>query len=413
MRIALIFVFFYTTLFGLTLEESLELALQNSPKSMISKSNVKYNELKKDEASSAYHPTLDAGFEYKELEKTTAFSFSPTHNYNLSLKYNLFRGFTDSSTIDSKEAEIMSARLESKAVVADLKLDVIVAYTNYLKAQKLIVSQEAEFASLTKQYDDTNNRYEQGIIAKNDLLMIDVERLKSEQALIKAKSDFVVAKSALENIIATKISKDETISDFDASVDEVTNIEELQEEMMHNRSEIKAMMFKSKSLVAQRDAVEGRYLPSVDLLARYDLNDKERKSGTNIVQPKDQTTYSVNISWNLYSGGKDFAAQKALLEKDNQQNYELNQLKLDLASQLTKAYQDLIVAKSAKVVAKKAKESAEENYRITADRYSYGDVDTLTLLVSQTSLTQATNADNNAYYNLYVAYKTLRRVVAE
>ncbi|EQB39906.1 hypothetical protein M947_04815 [Sulfurimonas hongkongensis] len=413
MRLALLFALFYSTLSALTLERSLELALQNSPKAMISKSNVRYSELKKDEASSAYHPTLDAGFEYKELKNTTAFSFSPTHNYNLSLKYNLFRGFSDYSTIDSKDAEIMSARLERKAIIADLKLDVIVAYTNYLKAQKLIVSQEAEFASLTKQYEDTKNRYEQGIIAKNDLLMIDVERLKSKQALIKAKSDFVVAKSALENIIATKIPKDETISDFDASVDEVASLQELEVEMMKSRSELKAMVFKSKSLVAQRDAVEGRYLPTVDLLARYDLNDKERKSGTNIVQSKDQTTYMVNVSWNLYSGGKDFAAQKALLEKDNEQNYELNQLKLDLSSQLTKAYQDLIVAKSAKVVAKKAKESAEENYRITSDRYSYGDVDTLTLLVSQTSLTQATNGHNNAYYNLYVAYKTLLRVVGE
>jgi len=148
----------------------------------------------------------------------------------------------------------------------------------------------------------------------------------------------LVAKSALENIIATKIPTSETISEFDASICEVANLDALQEEMMQNRSEIKAMIFKSKSLVAQRDAVEGKYMPNVDLLARYDLNDKEKK----------------------------------------------------------------LVAKSAK-----------ENYRIISDRYNYGDVDTLTLLVSQTSLTQVTNAHNDAYYNLYVAYKTLCRVVGE
>ena len=38
-------------------------------------------------------------------------------------------------------------------------------------------------------------------------------------------------------------------------------------------------------------------------------------------------------------------------------------------------------------------------------------MDTLTLLVSQSNLTQAVNANNNAYYNLYIAYKTLQRVV--
>ena len=105
--------------------------------------------------------------------------------------------------------------------------------------------------------------------------------------------------------------------------------------------------------------------------------------------------------------------KKALLEKNNQQNFQLNQLKLDLKNQLTQAYEGFKVSKSAKYVASRAKESAKENYRITADRYSQGDVDTLTLLVSQSNLTQAVNANNDAYYDLFVAYKTLQRIVWE
>jgi len=175
MRIILVFVSSYMALFGLTLPESIELALSNSPKVSISKSNVKYSEHIKDEATGAYHPTLQAGFAWQELENPTTFAFSPSHNYNLSLKYNLFNGFSDYSTVRSKESEVESARLENKAVISDLKLAVTVAYTNYLKARKLIKAQEEQLASLTKQYDDTNVRYEQGIVAKNDLLLIDVE----------------------------------------------------------------------------------------------------------------------------------------------------------------------------------------------------------------------------------------------
>ena len=183
--------------------------------------------------------------------------------------------------------------------------------------------------------------------------------------------------------------------------------------MLTNRSEIKAMIFKSKSIISQKDAVTGNYLPKVNLEASHQINDKERFIGTEVLQPSDQTTFGVNLSWNLYSGMKDMAMQKALLEKDNQQNYLLHQLKLDLQHQLTEAYEDFNVAKSAKNVAARAKESAKENYRITSDRYNYGDVDTLTLLVSQSTLTQAVNANNDAYYNLYVAYETLQRVVGE
>lgn len=413
MRIVLVLASSYMALFGLTLSESIDLAIGNSPKVSISKSNVKYNEYIKDEATGAYHPTVQAGFAWQELENPTNFAFSPSHNYNLSLKYNIFNGFSDSSTVSSKESELESAKLENKAVIADLKLSVTQAYTDYLKAKKLIKSQEEQLESLTKQYDDTNVRYEQGIVAKNDLLLIDVEKLKSEQALIKAKSDFIVAKSNLENVIAVSIPENESIDDFDATVEDVKDMKFLQEQMLKNRSEIKAMVFKSKSLVSQKDAITGNYLPKVNLEASHQINDKERISGSSVFQPKDQTTYGVNVTWSLYSGMRNLAMKKALLEKDNQQNFQLHQLKLDLKNQLVQSYEGLKVAKSAKYVASRAKESAEENYRITADRYSYGDVDTLTLLVSQSNLTQAINANNDAYYDLFVAYKTLQRIVSE
>ena len=231
-------------LFGLNISESIDLAINNSPKVSISKSNIQYNKHIKDEATSAYYPTLDAGFAWQGLRNDTSFAVNPNHNFNLSLKYNIFNGFSDYSTIESKESELQAAKLQDNAVIADLKLAVIVAYTDYLKAKKLIKAQEEQFISLTKEYENTKVRYEEGIIAKNNLLLIDVEKLRSEQALIKAKSDLIVAKSNLENIIATDISQNEKIDDFDASVQEPKDIEYLYEQMMNNRSEIKAMRFK-------------------------------------------------------------------------------------------------------------------------------------------------------------------------
>ena len=411
MRIILILIATYVGLFGLTISESINLAIANSPTVSMSKSNIKYNKYIKDEASSAYHPSIDASFSWKKAQNETSSSLNQNHNFNLSLKYNIFNGFSDSSTIKSKEQELESAKLEDSSVIADLKLAVTVAYTDYLKAKKFIKAQEEQFASLSKQYDNTNVRYEEGIVNKNDLLLIDVERLNAQQALIKAKSDLIVAKSNLENIIAIDLPQNEKIDDFDASVEEPKDIEYLYEEMINNRSEIKAMIFKSKSLLSQRDAITGNYLPKVNLEVAHQINNNEITSGTSVIQAKDQTTYGLSVTWNLYSGGKKEARKKALLEKNRQQNFQLHQLKLDLKKQLIQVYESYKVAKSAKYVASRAWESAKENYRITSDRYSYGDVDTLTLLLSQSNLTQAITSNNDAYYNLYVAYKTLQRVV--
>ncbi|MBT5935102.1 TolC family protein [Sulfurimonas sp.] len=412
MRVVLTLVSSYALVFGLTLSESIDLALKNSPKISISKSTVKYHEYIKDAAIGAYHPTLEVGFNWKKLENPTTFAFSTSYNYNINLQYNLFNGLSDYYTVDSKEFELESSKLQEVAVVEDLKLSVIVAYTNYLKAKKLIKTQEKQFVSLEKQYDDTKVRYEQGVVAKNDLLLIDVEKLKAEQALIQGKSNLVKVKSNLANTIALNIDTNELIDDFDASVSDVEDITSLELKMMQNRSEMKAMKLMSKSFNAQKNAINGNYLPKVNLEARHQINGQERVSGESVFQAKDQTSYGVNVTWSLYAGMRNSAMKKALLEQQNQYNFSLHQLKLDLKNQLVQAYENYKVAKSAKHVAARAKSSAEENYRITADRYSYGDVQTLTLLVSQSNLTQAENEYNNVYYDLYIAYKTLRRIVS-
>lgn len=403
----------YLVLFGLNLSESMQIAIDNSPKVSLSKSNIKYNEYVKEEAVSAYHPTVQAGFTWQKLENPTTFAFSPSHNYNLGLKYNIFNGFTDSATIDSKRYELESSKLENIATIADLKLAVIIAYTDYLKAKKSIVAQEEQLKSLKKQYENTRVKYEQGIVAKNDLLLIEVDKLKAQQALTKAKSNLIVTRNNLEYTMASPIVQSDVIDDLEGSVENVEDVLNLEDKMLQKRSEIKAMLFKSKSLLSQKDAVVGYNYPSVNFEASHQVNDKKRLSGSSIFQPKDQTTYVVNVTWDLYSGGKNSAVKKELLEKKVQQNYQLHQLKLDLKNQLRSAYENFKVATSAKYVASRAKESAGENFRITSERYSYGDVDTLTLLVSQSNLTQAINEYNNAYYDLYVAYKTLERIAGE
>lgn len=413
MKIILLCISLQIVLFGLNLSESIDLAINNSPTVSLSESNIKYSKYMEDDARSAYHPTIQAGFNWQKLETPTAFAFSPSHNYSLGLKYNLFNGLSDISTIDSKQFELEATKLEKVTVIADLKLSVIRAYTDYLKAEKNIKAQEEQLTSLIKQYNNTNIRYEEGIVAKNDLLLIEVDKLKAEQELIRAKSNVTITKNNLEHVMAICIIGTEVVEDFDASVKEIEDAISLENKMLKNRSEMKIMKLKSKSLLSQKDAVVGYNFPKVDFEASYQVNDKERFSGSSVFQPKDQTTYIVNVKWDLYSGGKNIALKKALLEKNNQQNFQLQQLKLDLKNQLVKAYEEFKVISSAKYVASRAKESATENFRITSERYSYGEVDTLTLLVSQSNLTQAINKDNNTYYDLYVAYKTLQRIVGE
>lgn len=309
--------------------------------------------------------------------------------------------------------ETEAQRLLLTAQRSDLRLQVINAYTIYLKAEKTLKTQKDELSSLTRSYDDTKSRYEQGMIAKNELLLIDVQRLRAEQALFSAKSDLARSRENLGRYIGVVLEADEVIEDFQADAVISEELAVLLKKTYANRSELQALYRLRDALGAEREVVTGTYYPKVDLQADYTINDEERSFGTSIVQHKELFHTMVNVTWNLYNGRANEAQRSAILEKMSGQDAEIASMKLDLRYQLRDAYEAYRVSESAKNVAARAKESAEENYRITSDRYEYGQVDTLNLLTAQSDLTAAHNAYNNAYYDLYTAAKAVERISGE
>jgi len=398
------------SLWSLTLNEAVERAMEHSPVILKAKSEVRYAQSGELEAEATFHPTLDAGFNWQDADKTTAFSYSPSYHYSLMAKYNLFSGFTDKSTVEAKRLETESQRLLLIARKADLKLDVVRAFTACLKAEKAVQTQHDALDSLERSYNDTKIRYEQGVVAKNEMLLIDVDRLRAEQLLIVAKSNVVRSRDDLNRVLGGKLGRDERIEDFMVATETPETFEALLERTYANRSELRAFYKQRDASGAYYTAATGSFYPRVDLEADYIINDKERRFSSDIIQHKELFQTMVNVSWNLYNGRANEAQRKGVLEKISAQDADIAAMKLDLRSQLTAAYEAYRVARSARSVAVRAKESAEENYRITADRYEYGQIDTLTLLVAQSNLTAARNAYNNAYYDLYAAMAAIKRV---
>ncbi|WP_309496267.1 TolC family protein [Sulfurovum sp.] len=409
------FLLFITSisLWSLSIDEAIERAMTHSPAIERAQSNMRYAASNELGAQAAFHPTLDAGYQWRDVDKTTAFSYSPAYNYNLTAKYNLFNGFADKATVNARELETASQRLLLRAKQEDVALDVVGAYTTYLKAKKAVQTQKDELSSLNRSYNDTKTRYEQGMIAKNELLLIDVDRLRAEQALVSAKSDIIRARDNLGRVIGVSLDRDESVNEISKKVNLVENIDILLERTIKNRSELRALYKQKAALEEEYTVATGNFYPSVDLQGEYMVNDKSLQFGGSTVQHKDQFATTVNVSWNLYNGRSDEALRIGALEKVSGIDADIKAMKMDLQYQIIDAYEAYRTAKSAQDVARRAKESAEENFRITNDRYEYGQVDTLTLLKTQSDLTAARNANNNAYYNLYMALASVKRVSGE
>jgi outer membrane protein TolC len=402
------------SLWSLSLDEAIERAMEHSPSVRKAQSEVRYAKTGELGAEAAFHPTLDAGFNWRDVDKSTEFSYSPAYHYNLTAKYNLFHGFSDKANMNAKSYATQAQGLLLKAQIADVRLGVVNAFTGYLKAQKAVTTQQEALASLERSYNDAKVRFEQGVIAKNELLLIDVQRLNAEQALNSAKSALNRAHSNLSRTLGQPLDSEETIEDFAAEVPAPASFDALLEQTYAKRSELQALYKQRSALESQYTSATGAFYPRVDLQGEYLVNDKELTvAGIGTTQHKDTFTTTVNVIWNLYNGRSDEAKRRGVLEQLGGHDADIDAMKLDLRYQLTDAIESYNVALSARDVAARARESAEENYRITADRYEYGEADTLTLLTARADLTAARNAYNDAFYDLYAAYATIQRISGE
>lgn len=413
MKIFFIFLFCWASLYSLTLDEAIGRAMQSSPAIKKATSSVNYAKTGVLEAEAGFHPSVDVGFNWQETDSTTAFGFSPSYYYNLSATYNLFNGFSDKANVHSKEFQTQAQKLLLMAQKSDIKLEVINAYSTCLKAKKSIQTQEEELTSLNRSYSDAKVRFEQGMIAKNELLLIDVQRLRSEQLLIVAKSNLKKSRYMLWRILGGALENEEPIEDIKLDIYAVEEFDVLLKKTHETRSELHALYKLRDSLESEQSVISGGFYPRVDISADYLLNDKERYAGATLVQVKDQIQTKINATWNLYRGRADEAKRRGVMEKITAQNIDIDAMKLDLEYQLNEAYESYSVAKSQMDVSKKMLESAMENYRITDDRYEYGQIDTLNLLTAQSDLTAARNEYNSAGYDMYVAIATIKRISEE
>ena len=130
-------------------------------------------------------------------------------------------------------------------------------------------------------------------------------------------------------------------------------------------------------------------------------------------QIHDQSTATLNLSWNLYRGGADEAERTSLLYQESASNERLNSLYLELDFQLEQATEAYELAKNQITVAQKALEQAKENFRITKDQYDANIANTSLMLDAQRFLARTQVDYYAAYFSLYDAMGEIERVVEE
>ena len=406
-KIIITYIVFLSTAFAqdkpLSLEESLQIGLKNSKEIKIAESKVIGSEEKITEVGAQMFPklTLGAGYTNLNVVKPETFGLVPgnpaqienpfySYGLNLSLQAPIFTGFQLSSLKSAAEFNNKAIQNELEKTINQKALGIHSAFWNLYKAEKSVEIILQGLSSLQQKLLDTEQFLENGLATKNDLLKLKVQVSNINLNLIDAKNKQEVARAILNKAIGYSLNE-QTKIETDVMLNPLSeyNYDELLSEALINREELKSLGYRIEAGEEYITAANSGWWPKLYAVGSYYYY-KLNAETFNISDQNLQLWYlGLSLSWDLwdwgYTSSKSTQAEQEVLQSRETRNLLKEQIELEVYNN----YLSLISEKEKINISNLAIESAEENYRITEDKYNNQLATSTDLIIAQTELLDA------------------------
>lgn len=392
---------FVVNLNALTLNEAIDISLKNNHD--IESQNYDYLESLDNVklSDSNFLPKIELGFSYNNRDEISISSVQDDATLSASASYNLFNGFKDISDRNSANFLAQGSKFSLDALKQDIILNTKTAYINYLDYENALETYESAYKLFQEQYEDSKNRYDEGLIARNDLLQVQVNMSTAKQNVVKAKASLKIAKFTLSNILGGKDLSNEKIESLE---EDSLIISDYDVKNLENRSEIQALKMNMESIKEQKISIKSSYYPKVDASLSHN------KYYEDIKDYDDQNILSLNASWNLYNGGFDETNENIYRTRYLKAKSQLAKTNLDIKLQYENAVSSLEVSIDNLKTAALSLEQSNENYQIVKNRFDEGISTSTDLTDANYLLTQSKQSYSRAYFDKYLAIATLDRI---
>lgn len=253
--------------------------------------------------------------------------------------------------------------------------------TLYMQLQLTYESQKVVEQALNmakKNYEQTENFYDEGLVQKADLLA-------AQMRLSEVKTQNLTVNQEIKNLSdqIKQLMQDQSemlLKPLDSlKVIDLWDTEQIEKVSVENTSDLKAFEFKKQSFEKLYDAEKFSFLPRLNAFGQFQYFDDEI-FGTS----SDNYFFGAELSWDLFKGYTRFARlqkNKAEAEKVNleQQNY-IEQKENDIQ----KSVRAIEVSEQQMNTNKIMVEQSEEAFRIIKNRYEEGLEKTTDLLAAET-----------------------------
>lgn len=370
-------------------------------------------------ATAERHPLLGVSADYTVRDSDQAFRLdSPFLPYPFEAPYwqrenlafagrvdvPLYTGGRVTGQIDAAQCGVRAVEMERDRYRLELAWQVAEEYVAVLRAEQEVEVAASHELSLSAHARDTESLYAQQRVPRNDLLAAQVALADAQHQVIKARSDLDACRAAYNRRLGRPLTMPVALAALEVPA-VPADVEALTEQALALRPELAQLDAQALARRHRAEVAAAARRAQVHLQGAYTFQENRYQT------PQGITSAGIGVWWNLYDGGRaNYLAQEQV-----QQAQATAHLRADLQSRIQlevrRAWLELGQTRQRLTVTEQSLARAEENLRVTRQRYATGMATNTDVLAAESLRVQTYRNHHNAHYDAALSDLRLQRAV--
>lgn len=407
----------------LSLAKALELGMQSNSTLSVSNAKIKAAKAKVNEVSTLGLPSLKFAGSYNRLSnvdefKVNGFSIFPVllnqTNLQLNLVQPIYTGNKISASKDAAEHIAKASEIEYSKDRTETSFAIKNAYWNLKKAVKFRALADENVAQMQLHLQEIKNLAKNGMVTDNDVLKVEVALNDALLRQMDAQNAVQMATVVINNGLGLSLT-----TELDLETEPNTNTKDkgqlitLIDKAIKIRPEINSNEYRIKAAESNIEATKGAYYPQISVGGNFTYANPNQRWIPNRDEFRSTWAVGVNVSydiWNWNATGYQVEQSEAQLmqAKDG-----MNQLKDAIVLELTQNYLSYNQAIRKISIAETGAKQAEENLRVTMQKFKNGAALSSDVTDAEVALLQAKTNHIQAQIDFEVIAAKLDKSIGE
>ena len=403
----------------LTLDQAIDLSLNNSKEMRISEKNLDISKLNVSKAFKNALPSVTYTGAYTVGEHERQILTQSERNYvskkrgytqNLKLTQPLFTGGVVTAGIKGAKAYENIASYSFLQSKIKNRLDTIKIFSDIINAQRNLEALKYSEGVLLKRYQKQEEQLKLRLITKPDILQTEysIEDIRAQMINVKNVVDTNMEKL----YIRTGISKSEPLNlvpfNIPNNFSEKINLNSDLKQAIEDSLSAKIAEEQVKVASATRMAAVGDLLPQVSAFASYGTGERTTFERS---YRDGEWTGGVQVSWKVFSFGSDLDNYRVAKLQEEQEELRETSTKENIEIDVRSAYLNVLSLEKQIASQAKALEAAKVNFELNQEKYDAGLISTVDYLDFENTYRQARIAYNKVLLDYYYAFETYRSLL--